>query len=111
MPKYRNKKTVLDGITFDSMREANRWRELCLLQKAGHIRDLERQVSFELAPGVKFAGAKRAQPPLRLIVDFRYTDLKACAVILEDAKGIETQVSRVKRHLLKAQRGLEVRLV
>lgn len=111
MPKYHNKKTVVDGITFDSKREAARWHELKLLERAGHIRDLERQVSFELAPGVRFADKKRAQPPLRLIVDFRYLDLRYCTVVLEDVKGVITTAFTIKRHLLKAYRGLEVRIV
>lgn len=53
MPKYHNRKTVLDGMTFDSAAEAARWRELTLLEKAGHIRDLQRQVPIELVPGAR----------------------------------------------------------
>lgn len=109
--KYRNTKTVVDGITFDSKREAARWTELRLLERAGHVRDLERQVVYELAPSVKFEGARRAQPALRLIVDFRYTDVRACRVVLEDVKGVITTAFTIKRHLLKALRGLEVRLI
>jgi len=44
--KYRNRKTVVDGITFDSKREAARWQELKLLERAGEITELERQVEY-----------------------------------------------------------------
>lgn len=70
MPKYHNRKTVLDGLTFDSAAEAARWRELTLLEKAGHIRDLQRQVPIELVPGARLHGEKRARPAIRLVVDF-----------------------------------------
>ena len=49
--KYHNKKTYTsDGTLHDSRHEAERWSELLLLQRAGKIRDLERQVRFELIP-------------------------------------------------------------
>jgi hypothetical protein len=108
MRKYRNIKTEVDGITFDSKREAARWGELKLMERAGLIRDLKRQVAFELAPGVKFEGALRRQPALRLIVDFQYTEHDR--LILEDVKGVVTDVFRIKRHLLKAQTGMDVRI-
>jgi hypothetical protein len=107
--KYRNRKTVIDGITFDSNAEAGRWRELTLLQRAGHITDLQRQVVYVLAPSVKFAGAKRAQPALRLILDFGYR--QAGHLVLEDVKGVITTAFTIKRHLLKALHGQEVRLI
>ena len=50
MNKYRNKKTIVDGIEFDSQREADRWTELKLLEIAGVITNLQRQVKFELIP-------------------------------------------------------------
>lgn len=108
--KYGNRKTVVDGVTFDSKREAEYWHQLCLQQRAGLIFDLRRQVTFELAPGVKFAGAKRAQPALRLIVDFVYRT-RAGQQVLEDVKGVVTAAFTIKRHLLKAVHGLEVRLI
>ena len=48
--KYHNKKVTVDGITFDSVKEARRYSELILLQRAGKIKDLRRQVKFELIP-------------------------------------------------------------
>ncbi len=108
MTKYGNKKTAVDGIMFDSMREAARWQELRLLERAGHIRDLKRQQAFELAPSVKFEGAKRAQPALRLIVDFTYDEHGKR--IAEDSKGVITTAFTIKRHLLKHTWGIDVRI-
>ena len=54
--KYGNKKTVVDGITFDSRKEAKRYQELKLLEKAGEIKDLRRQVKYELIPSQKING-------------------------------------------------------
>ena len=62
MNKYGAIKTTLDGITFDSAREASRWGQLVLLQRLGKIRDLQRQVPFRLIPAEK--GPDR-QPPRR----------------------------------------------
>lgn len=108
--KYGNKKTVVDGITFDSKREAARWLELKMLERAGHISELQRQVRVELAPGVKFEGEARAKPALRLIVDFGYVE--AGRRVLEDVKSPATITTAftIKRHILKAWQGLDLRL-
>lgn len=106
--KYRNTKTEVGGITFDSKAEARRWCELKLLERAGQIAHLQRQAVYVLAPSVKFDGSKRAQPALKLIVDFSY--MEAGRLVLEDVKGVITTAFTIKRHLLKAQHGLDVRL-
>jgi hypothetical protein len=54
--KYHNKKTVVDGITFDSKHEADRYIELSMLLKAGEISDLRLQVPFELIPTIRING-------------------------------------------------------
>lgn len=108
-PKYRNKKTVVGGVTFDSKREAARWQELQMLQRAGRISGLKRQVPIELVRGVKLSGAARARPAIRLVVDFEYQENGQR--VLEDAKGFETPASKIKRHLAAALHGLEVRTV
>lgn len=108
--KYRNQPVVVDGIKFDSKREADRWAKLLLLQRGGIISQLERQVSFQLAPGVKLADEKRARPALRYVADFRYYSPGASAFIVEDAKGHQTEVFRIKRHLMKSVHGIDVRL-
>lgn len=108
MSKYRNTPTTFAGLKFDSKREAARWGELCILERVGRISGLRRQVAYELAPSVKFEGAKRAQPALRLIVDFEYTEdgQKIC----EDVKGVVTTAFTIKRHLMLSQHGVQVRV-
>lgn len=106
--KYRNKPAVVDGIRFASQREAKRWQELRLLERFGKITRLKRQVAYELAPSVKIEGEHRARPAVRLIVDFTYW--QNYQLVVEDAKGVETPVSRLKRHLMKSVHGIDVRL-
>ena len=106
--KYRNTKTTVAGVTFDSKREAARHAELLLLQRVGHITDLRLQVPFELVKGVKFAGAARARPAIRFVADFVYTERGR--EVIEDSKGFETPEFKIKRHLMLALLGLEVRV-
>lgn len=94
--KYRAKKTVLDGIEFDSAKEAKRYAKLRALEEAGKIQDLQLQVPFELLPsfecdGVKYRGIK-------YIADFvYYRDGKQ---IVEDVKGMKTQEYKLKKKLM-----------
>ena len=99
--KYRNKKTLLDGIIFDSKVESERYTELKLLEKAGEIEYFERKVKFELAPSVVINGRKR--PPLRYYADFTYYSFKD-GFVVEDVKGSKkvTDGYRIKRHLMKS---------
>ena len=106
--KYRNTKTVVGGVAFDSRREAARWQELKMLERAGQIRDLRRQVAFEIVKGVKFAGAARARPAIRYFADFVYVERGQ--QVIEDVKGVETPEFKIKRHLMLALLGLEVRV-
>lgn len=98
--KYGNKKTVVDGLAFDSQAEARRWVELNGWFRAGLISNLRRQVVFELIPGVRLLGSRRATPALRYVADFAYDDAEGRPVV-EDVKGVITAVYRIKRHLLK----------
>ena len=103
--KYRNKRTVADGITFVSMAEANRYRELKLLQAHGAIRNLELQPVFPLI----VAGAKVG----KYSADFRYerADKGAWVSVTEDVKGFETAVFRLKAKLVMALYGVRIELV
>lgn len=105
--KYGNHRTVVDGIMFDSQREAVRWCELKLLQDAGEITSLSRQVPFVLAEAVVINGRKK--PALRYVADFCYYD-KGKAVV-EDVKGHKTDVYRIKQHLLKSVHGIDIKEV
>ena len=110
MNKYRNTKTQAYGMTFDSKAEARRYGELLMLENIDVIRMLCRQVPYELAPSVRLHGEKRKRPAVRYIADFQYYDVAGGRVIVEDTKGIDTPVSRLKRHLMATVRGIEVRL-
>jgi len=108
--KYRNEKTVIDGITFDSKREAGRYHELKSLASRKLIEDLQHQVPFELAPAVKFSSEGRKKPALRYVADFAYwLDGK---FVVEDVKSPATAKAaayRIKRHLMLSVHGIEVK--
>lgn len=97
--KYSNHKTVLDGIQFDSKLEAQRYAELKLLERAGKIKDLQLQPGFELIPSFKKNG--KTYKGCKYIADFRYYDVDRGVVIVEDAKGYETEVYKIKRKLFE----------
>lgn len=110
--KYRNQKTTLDGITFDSKREAQRYAELQALASRSLIEDLRHQVPFELAPGVKFSGESRRKPALRYVADFSYR--LDGRLVVEDVKSKVTAGAaayRIKRHLMLSVHGIEVKEV
>lgn len=107
MSKYGNKKTLVDGIWFDSKKEAARYQDLLLLQRAKMIRSLMLQQVFVLAPSVILDGIKI--PELRYKADFTYfDDTKGGDFVVEDVKGFRTKDYKLKRHLMKSQLGIEV---
>lgn len=86
--KYGNKKTNVNGIVFDSVKEANRFKELQMLEKSGLIYDLRIQQKFEIVP--KAGGNKRAR---FYIADFTY--LEGGKKIIEDVKSEITKKNPV----------------
>ena len=108
--KYNAKPQVVDGIKFDSKREAMRWGQLQFLLRGKQIAMLERQIAFVIAPAVKLHGEARKKPALRYVADFRYYVPSESVWIVEDAKGRETPVSRIKRHLMKSVHNIDVRI-
>lgn len=101
MNKYGNKRVEVDGIRFDSKREAARWQELKLLERAGEIKGLERQVEYELIP------KQPGERAVKYIADFRYIDHDGKTVV-EDTKGVKTPVYILKRKLLLWVHGIRV---
>lgn len=98
--KYGNRKTVVEGITFDSQREADRYQELRLLERAGQIDSLTRQPKFSLdVNGVHVAD---------YFADFQYRDSASGRWIIEDSKGMRTRVYIIKRKLVKAIHNVEI---
>ncbi|MFD4120923.1 DUF1064 domain-containing protein [Alcaligenes faecalis] len=108
--KYGNRKTVIDGHTFDSKREACRYGALKLLERAGQITDLELQPRFELIPKQRRADGK-AERACEYVADFRYTDTATGQIVIEDAKGMRTRDYVMKRKLMLQVHGISVREV
>lgn len=109
MGKYQNRKTTVDGITFDSAKEANRWCELRLLQRAGKIFELQRQVPFVLIPKQERDG-KVVERAVVYKADFVYKDMNG-EEIVEDVKGLLTKEYILKRKLLLWQYGIRIKEV
>ena len=102
--KYHNRKVTVDGITFDSVKEASRWQELKLLERAGEITGLVRQLKIELIPKTKLYRA------CYYIPDFAYFDKRTGKTIYEDVKGgnFRTKEYLLKRKLLYWRHGIEI---
>lgn len=108
--KYRNKKTVVDGITFDSKKEANRYIELKSLQDKGQIQNLRLQVPFELIPSCKLpepVGRKKTERGVKYYADFVYK--QDGKIIVEDTKGKRTPDYIIKRKLMLYIFGIQIR--
>lgn len=99
MSKYRSKKIIIDGITFDSKREGNRYVELKLLERAGKIKDLELQHKFELQPSFKKKG--KTIRAITYVADFVYFDLETMRIVVEDTKGFKTDVYMLKKKMFE----------
>lgn len=108
-PKYRNRKTKYNGMTFDSIREARRYRTLRALEDAGEISELRRQVKFVLIPAQRIAG-KLVERECSYYADFCYVDANGKTVV-EDAKGYRTDVFVIKRKLMLQRFGISVKEV
>jgi len=106
--KYRNTPTIIGAEKYRSKREAAKHQDLLLLQRAGKITSLQREVPYVLAAGVKIAGEPRARPALRYVADFVWIDAATGARVVADAKGVQTDVYRVKKHLMKTTHGIDV---
>lgn len=88
---------VSDGITFDSRKEANRYRELVLLERAGRIQNLQCQVKFELIPSQRVDG-RVVERAVQYVADFVYT--QDGKTVVEDTKGFKTKDYIIKRKLM-----------
>lgn len=124
--KYKARKIERDGLVFDSMAEYRRWCELLLLQRAGKIQDLRRQVPFELIPAqyeeiptgeTYVRGERKGQEKTKRVcveksvvylADFVYTE--DGKQIVEDSKGFETKDFIIKRKLLLLVHGIKLKI-
>ena len=98
--KYGNKKTTVDGVTFDSAWEAEVWSVLKLMEKAGKIHGLERQQRIDLFVGKSLICV--------YVADFTYFDSETGEYIVADAKGMETDVFKIKAKLFQAIMGFPI---
>ena len=107
--KYGNKKVTEDGMTFDSTKEYSRWKELKLMEKAGEITGLVRQLRIELIPKTKLYKA------VSYIPDFVYFNKREGKTIYEDVKGYKGgnayQIFKLKKKILYWRHGIDVREV
>ena len=108
--KYYNKKTEVDGITFDSKHEAHRWVELKYLERIGEIRELERQHTFELLPAQYDEHGKCVERSVKYIADFIYYD-KIGNLVVEDAKGMKTDAYKLKKKMMRYFNGIDIKEV
>jgi hypothetical protein len=98
--KFGNIPSRVNGRFFASKREARRYQELLLLERAGVIRDLETQPVFDLdVNGTRIC---------RYVGDFAYFDTERNVRVVEDSKGVRTETYKLKRRLMKACLGIEV---
>lgn len=93
--KYKAEKCEYDGIKFDSQKERDRYIELKLLEKGGAISDLQLQVPFVLQDEFEFNGKKIL--PIKYIADFTYWENGE--LVIEDVKGVKTDVYELKKKM------------
>ena len=98
--KYGARRTVVDGINFHSKKEALRYGELKLLERAGEINALERQPRFTFCINSVIM--------FTYVADFRYRDVRADAWVVEDVKGVKTALYKLKKKIVEADRGITI---
>lgn len=104
--KYHNVKVKVNGETFDSRKEANRYCELKLMQRAGKITDLKRQVNYLLIPAQYDEDGNLLERAVNYKADFVYQ--KDGELVVEDTKGVKTDVYIIKRKLMLFVYGIRV---
>ena len=120
--KYHSQKAVADGEVFDSRKECRRWQELKLLEKAGEISGLRRQVKYVLIPEQRkftteiykqgprkgcFKKGKILEREVAYIADFVY--LEDGMMVVEDCKGMRTKDYIIKRKLMLYKFGVRIK--
>lgn len=104
--KYRNRKTAYDGKVFDSKKEADRYAELKLLERAGKISGLMWQVPYLLIP-TQYIGGKCVERSCVYVADFVYHI--GDSVVVEDTKGVRTPDYIIKRKLMLKEYGIRIK--
>lgn len=114
--KYKNRKTKVGGILFDSKAEADRYLELKAMEQSGDISDLRLQIAYELIPVQKESDkvgprggvipGKVIHRPITYVADFVY--MENGEEIVEDCKGVRTEVYKIKRKLFRYRYGKDI---
>lgn len=120
--KYHNKKITVDGITFDSKKEAKRYQELKMLERAGYIENLRNQVKYTLIPAQretsttaitkgqnkgKMKPGKVLEREVTYIADFVYEENGK--TVVEDTKGFRTKDYILKRKMMLFFHGIRIK--
>lgn len=119
--KYGNKRCTVNGIVFDSIHEADRYKELLMLEKAGKIKDLRLQVVYELIPAQYETFERYSDKTGKRLKDGTRCLEKACSyaadfvylnqsgeLVVEDAKGHKTKEYRIKKKLMLHVHGIRI---
>lgn len=106
--KYHAKPTVVDGIKFDSKHEADRYRELKILERAGAIQKLQLQVPYLLIPS-QYIDGKCVERSVTYVADFVYHI--GDELVVEDTKGVRTPDYIIKRKLMLQVYGIRIKEV
>ena len=101
--KYKNKKTVRDGITFDSKAEADYYSELRLREAAGDISELQMQVPYRIVINGQLVCTYKA--------DFVFYEVASSKTRVVDVKGFVTPIFRLKSKLMEAANGITIEVV
>lgn len=107
--KYGSQKVTVGGVTFDSQREYRRFCELSLLERAGKITNLQRQVKYVLIPSQKDEKGKVIERECSYIADFVYVENGR--LVVEDAKGYKTPEYRIKKKMALYFHGIRIKEV
>ena len=106
--KYNNKITELDGIKFHSRKESLRYGQLKLYEKGGLISNLRLQVTYQLIEPMRING--KHHRAICYIADFVYYDTVNKCEVVEDVKGMITDIFRIKLRLMKQVHGIEIKI-
>ena len=106
--KYNNKITEIDNIKFHSRKEAARYSQLKLYEKGGLIKDLRLQVPYQLIPPMRING--KHQRAILYYADFVYYDTVNKCEVVEDVKGVLTDVFKIKMRLVKLNYDIDIKI-
>lgn len=109
--KYGNRKVQTEDGTFDSVKEYSRWQELKLMERAGEIYELRRQVPFVLIPTQRDDRGKVIEREVKYIADFTYREKCGNRLVVEDTKGMKTREYILKRKMMLYRNGIRIQEV